>query len=158
THRQRPRHRERPAQRLQLVGLRQPAVVKKFEKAYNVKVKITTFENEEEALAKLTSGSTSFDVWFATVEYLSRTVAGKLIQPLNHSYLPNLKNVWPQLQSPFYDVHSRYSVPYTVYTTGIAWRKDKVKTPPTAFKNGYDAFWHAQHYAGKVAILDDQRE
>ncbi len=31
--------------------------VKKFEKAYNVKVKITTFENEEEALAKLTSGA-----------------------------------------------------------------------------------------------------
>ena len=27
-----------------------------------------------------------------------------------------------------------------------------------AFKNGYDAFWHAQKYAGKVAILDDQRE
>jgi len=135
-----------------------PAVVKKFEKAYNTKVKITTFENEEEALAKLTSGSTSFDVWFATVEYLSRTVAGKLIQPLNHSYLPNLKNVWPQLQSPFYDVHSRYSVPYTVYTTGIAWRKDKVKTPPTAFKNGFDAFWHAQKFAGKVALLDDQRE
>jgi len=68
----------------------------------------------------------TFDVWFATVEYLSGVVAGKLIQPVNHSYLPNLKNVWPQLQSPFYDVHSRYSVPYTVYTTGIAWRKDKV--------------------------------
>jgi spermidine/putrescine transport system substrate-binding protein len=135
-----------------------PAVVKKFQKAYGVKVKITTFENEEEALAKLTSGQTSFDVWFATVDYLSRTVAGKLIQPVNHSYLSNLKNVWPQLQSPFYDVHSRYSVPYTVYTTGIAWRKDKVKTPPTAFKNGYDAFWHAQKYSGKVAILDDQRE
>ena len=45
-----------------------------------------------------------------------------------------------------------------VYTTGIAWRKDKVKTPPTSFKNGYDAFWHAQKYSGKVAILDDQRE
>ena len=55
-------------------------------------------------------------------------------------------------------MHSRYTVPYTVYTTGIAWRTDKVKKPPTAFKNGYDAFWHAQPYAGKVAILDDQRE
>ena len=97
-------------------------------------------------------------MWFATVEYLSRAVAGKLIQPVNHSYLPNLKNVWDSLQSPFYDVHSRYSVPYMVYTTGIAWRKDKVKTPPTSFKNGYDAFWHAQAYSGKVAILDDQRE
>ena len=113
------------------------------------RVKITTFENEEEALAKLTSGQASFDVWFATVEYLSRAVAGKLIQPVNHSYLPNLKNVWPSLQSPFYDVHSRYSVPYTVYTTGIAWRKDKVKTPPTSFKNGYDAFWHAQAVRGQ---------
>ncbi len=104
---------------------------KEFEKHYKVSVNITTFENEEEALAKLTSGQASFDVWFATVEYLSRAVAGKLIQPVNHSYLPNLKNVWPSLQSPFYDVHSRYSVPYMVYTTGIAWRKDKVKTPPT---------------------------
>ena len=135
-----------------------PAVVKEFEKQYKVSVNITTFENEEEALAKLTSGQASFDVWFATVDYLSRAVAGKLIQPVNHSYLPNLKNVWPSLQSPFYDVHSRYSVPYMVYTTGIAWRKDKVKTPPTSFKNGYDAFWHAQPYSGKVAILDDQRE
>ncbi len=131
-----------------------PATVKRFEKAYGVKVKITTFENEEEALAKLTSGQASFDVWFATVDYLSRSVAGRLIQPLNHSYVPNLKNVWPSLQSPFYDVHSRYSVPYTVYTTGIAYRKDKVSPAPT----GYDAFWNAKRYAGKVAILDDQRE
>ena len=131
-----------------------PAVVKQFERDYGVSVKITTFENEEEALSKLATGQGNFDVWFATVDYLSRSVAGKLIQPVNHSYLPNLKNVWPSLQSPFYDVHSRYSVPYTVYTTGIAYRKDKLKTPPT----GWDAFWNAKKIAGKVAILDDQRE
>jgi spermidine/putrescine transport system substrate-binding protein len=131
-----------------------PAVVKQFQKDYGVSVKITTFENEEEALSKLATGQGNFDVWFATVDYLSRSVAGKLIQPVNHSYLPNLKNVWPSLQSPFYDVHSHYSVPYTVYTTGIAYRKDKLKTPPT----GWDAFWQAKKIAGKVAILDDQRE
>jgi spermidine/putrescine transport system substrate-binding protein len=135
-----------------------PAVVKKFQKEFNVRLNITTFENEEEALAKLTSGQASFDVWFATVEYLSRAVAGKLIQPLNHSYLPNLKNVWPSLRSPFYDVRSRYSVPYTIYTTGIAWRTDKVKHAPDTFGNGYDIFWRAQQYSGKVAILDDERE
>jgi spermidine/putrescine transport system substrate-binding protein len=131
-----------------------PAVVKQFEKDFKVSVKITTFENEEEALSKLATGQGNFDVWFATVDYLSRSVAGKLIQPLNHSYVPNLKNVWPSLQSPFYDVHSRYSIPYTVYTTGIAYRNDKLKTPPT----GWDAFWQAKKIAGKVAILDDQRE
>ncbi len=136
-----------------------PAVVKDFAKAYGVQVNVTTFENEEEALTKLTSGQVHFDVWFATVEYLSRTVAGKLIQPLNHAYLPNLKNVWPSLASPFYDRGSRYSVPYTVYTTGITWRKDKLKKGPAAYANPYDIFWDAPgSLRGKVAILDDQRE
>jgi spermidine/putrescine transport system substrate-binding protein len=135
-----------------------PAVVKAFEKQYNVKVSITTFENEEEATTKLTSGQTNFDVWWATVDYVSRAVAGKLIQPINHSYLPNLKNVWPALQNPYYDQHSRYTVPYTVYTTGIAWRTDKVKKAPPEYANPYDIFWDSHQYAGKVAILDDDRE
>ena len=135
-----------------------PATVKRFEKEFNVQVNVTTFENEEEALAKLTSGKTAFDVWWATVDYLSRSVAGKLIQPLSHSYLPNLTNVWPSLQSPFYDVHSRYSVPYTIYTTGIAWRTDKIANGPDTYANPYDIFWDAKPYGGKVAILDDERE
>jgi spermidine/putrescine transport system substrate-binding protein len=136
-----------------------PAVLKDFGNQYKVKVRVTTFENEEEALAKLTSGSVHFDVWFPTAQYLSKAVAGKLIQPLNHSYLPNLKaNVWPSLVSPYYDVGSRYSVPYTIYTTGIAWRHDKLKKPPTAFPNPYDVFWQSTSAKGKVALLDDQRE
>jgi spermidine/putrescine transport system substrate-binding protein len=135
-----------------------PKVVKDFQKEYKVQVRVTTFENEEEALAKLTSGQASFDVWFPTVDYLSRAVAGKLIQPLNHGYLPNLRNVWTSLQSPFYDRHSRYTVPYTIYTTGIAYRTDKIKHPPASLANPYDIFWKAKPFAGKVAILDDQRE
>ncbi len=135
-----------------------PAVVRKFEKEHKVQVTITTFENEEEAVAKLTSGKTQFDVWWGTVDYISRAVAGKLIQPLNLSYIPNLKNVWPSLQNPYYDQHSRYTVPYTVYTTGIAWRTDHLKKAPADYANPYDIFWDAKQYAGKVAILDDQRE
>lgn len=134
-----------------------PKVVKQFEKQYGVKVNITTFENEEEALAKLTSGG-SFDIWFATVQYLSRAVAGKLIQPINHHYVPHLTNVWPALQNPFYDQHSRYSVPYTIYTTGITWRNDKVAKGPDELSNPYDIFWQAKQYSGKVSIIDDQRE
>jgi spermidine/putrescine transport system substrate-binding protein len=135
-----------------------PAVVKTFEKAYRVAVNVTTFENEEEALTKLTSGAVKFDVWFATVEYLGKVVAGKLIQPLNHAYLPNLRaNVWPSLANPFYDVGSRYSVPYVVYTTGISWRRDKVKGPLT-YANPYDIFWRTRGAGGKVAVIDDLRE
>jgi spermidine/putrescine transport system substrate-binding protein len=135
-----------------------PATVKKFEREHNVQITITTFENEEEAIAKLTSTKSSFDVWWSTVDLMSRAVAAKLIQPLNHSYIPNLQNVWPSLQSPYYDQHSRYTVPYTVYTTGIAWRTDKIAKAPPDYANPYDIFWDSHPYAGKVAILDDQRE
>jgi spermidine/putrescine transport system substrate-binding protein len=136
-----------------------PAVLKDFGKQYKVQVRVTTFENEEEALSKLTSGSVHFDVWFATAQYLAKAVAGKLIQPLNRSYVPNLKaNVWPSLANPYYDVGSRYSVPYTVYTTGIAWRVDKLKKGPSSYANPYDVFWRSTSAKGKVAILDDQRE
>lgn len=136
-----------------------PAVVRKFEREFKVQVSITTFENEEEAISKLTSGKgNNFDVWWGTVDYISRAVAGKLIQPLNHSYIPNLKNVWEALQNPYYDQHSRYTVPYTVYTTGIGYRTDKLKKQPPDYANPYDIFWDSHPYAGKVAILDDQRE
>jgi spermidine/putrescine transport system substrate-binding protein len=135
-----------------------PKVVREFGKQYGVAVNVTTFENEEEAVSKLSSGAVQFDVWFATVEYLGKAVAGKLIQPLNHAYLPNLRaNVWPSLANPYYDVGSRYSVPYVVYTTGISWRRDKVKGP-LAYTNPYDIFWRARSASGKVAVIDDLRE
>jgi len=136
-----------------------PAGLKDCGKKYGVPTpRVTTFENEEEARSKLTSGSVQFDIWFDTVQYLAKSVAGKLIQPLNHSYLPNLQaNIWPSLVDPYYDRGSRYTVPYTVYTTGIAWRKDKIKKGPTAYANPYDVFWQTKA-RGKVAVLDDQRE
>ncbi len=135
-----------------------PTVVKAFEKQYKVGVTVTSFENEEEALAKLSSGAVHFDVWFGTVQYLGKSVAGKLIQPLNHHYLPNLRaNIWPSLVSPYYDVGSRYTIPYVVYTTGISWRRDKVRAP-TTFANPYDILWGTPRSAGKVAVIDDLRE
>ncbi len=56
-------------------------------------------------------------------------VYSNLLQPLQQSYMPNLKNVWPEYQDPWYDQGSQYSVPYTVYTSGIGYRSDRVSDP-----------------------------
>jgi len=48
-------------------------------------------------------------------------------------------------------------VPYTIYTTGIAWRKDKVPENPYQMANPWAMPWQGK-YKGKVAILDDSRE
>src|SRR6185437_11013477 len=80
-----------------------PAVVKAFEKKYNVKVQISTFNTIDEAVAKLDSGAVQFDVFVPELVYLEQLVVGKILQPINLSYIPNLKaNVWPSLHSPWY--------------------------------------------------------
>jgi spermidine/putrescine transport system substrate-binding protein len=134
-----------------------PQCMKDFGKKYNCKVELTTFENMDDAMAKLRTGQLNFDVFFPTIDVMGQLVEGKMIQPINHSYIPNITQAWPDFQDPFYDGKWRYTVPYTIYTTGIAWRKDKVPENPYTMANPWAMPWQAK-YKGKVAILDDSRE
>ena len=133
-------------------------VLKDFAKEFDVEVELTTFYNLEEATRKLRTGKVSFDVFVPTAEIVPKFVAGKLLQPLNHNYLPNLdKNVWPMLSNPYYDQGSRYTVPYTVYLTGIGWRTDMVSADIAAMDNPWGAFWDPE-YKGIAGLYDDYRE
>jgi spermidine/putrescine transport system substrate-binding protein len=133
------------------------AVVRNFEKRYNCNVEITTFNTMEDALAKLNTGDLEFDVFFPTVDVIGPLVSSKLIRPLNHSYIPNIKQAWAVFEDPFYDQKWKYTTPYTIYTTGISWRNDHVPGSPAKLKNPWSFLWQPQ-YKGKVAILDDYRE
>jgi len=134
-------------------------VAKDFGRKYGVDVKVTPFDDINSGIARLASGAVEADVMEMTPDNLDRVVAGKLIKPINLDYIPNLqKNVWPSLADPFYDVGSRYGVPYTVYTTGIAWRNDRVKEDIAGMENPWDIFWQSQAYKGKVGLLAEVRE
>jgi spermidine/putrescine transport system substrate-binding protein len=135
------------------------ALVDEFGKQHKVKIEITTFDSMDQAITRLATKAVRPDVTDITPDRLAQAVAGKLIKPVNHDYIPNLKkNVWPSLHSPFYDQESRYTVPYTVYTTGIGWRNDKVKEDIPSLENPWSIFWNAQAYKGYVGVLDDSRE
>jgi spermidine/putrescine transport system substrate-binding protein len=132
-------------------------VVDNFAKKYNCKVQVTTFNTMTEALAKLETGEIPFDIFFPTVDVLGQLVESKLIRPTNHSYIPNISQAWPEFVNPFYDQGWQYTVPYTIYTTGIAWRNDHVSGTPANLANPWSFLWDSQ-YKGKVAVLDDYRE
>ncbi len=133
------------------------ACVNAFAKKYKCKAQVTTFNTMDEAMSKLRSGL-SFDVLVgATVDVLGQLIEGQLLQPLNHSYLPNIAQAWPDFTNPFYDQGWRYTVPYTIYTTGISWRKDLVHENPYTMANPWAMPWQPK-YKGRVAILDDYRE
>jgi spermidine/putrescine transport system substrate-binding protein len=139
-------------------GYLDPKKMKEFGKEYGVKVQLSTFSTTDESMAKISSGAVDFDVFFPYQERLGRMVQGKLLQPLNHDYLPNLqKTIWPSLRDPFYDKGSQYTVPYTIYTTGIGYRTDKIKRAPDDFDNPYEIYWDTAN-KGKMYLLDDGRE
>ncbi len=133
------------------------SVVNGFCKKYKCKAQITTFNTMSEAMAKLQTGQLNFDIFFPTIDVLGPLVEGKLIKPLNHDYIPNITQAWSEFRNPFYDRDWRYTVPYTIYTTGIAWRKDLVHEDPYRMANAWAMPWQPK-YRGKVAILDDYRE
>jgi spermidine/putrescine transport system substrate-binding protein len=134
-----------------------PRIVDEFAAKYEVEVEILTFGDMDEALTTLRAG-TDLDVFFHRTDVISKLVAEKVLQPLNHSYIPNFSaNVWPVYENPFYDQGARYGVPYTVYTTGIVWRTDRVDEDIAALSNPYEVFWD-ERYKNRVHLLDDYRE
>jgi spermidine/putrescine transport system substrate-binding protein len=132
-------------------------VLSEFEDKFDCKIEWTTFNNISEAVQKMSSGQVTADVFFPTIDVLGKLVEAKLLQPLQHELIPNLAaNMWPDYQNPFYDQGWRYTVPYTIYTTGIAYRRDHIDDDVVAEK-GWDVLWDPK-YRGKVGAYDDYRE
>jgi spermidine/putrescine transport system substrate-binding protein len=134
-------------------------VVRRFCDQYGCKYKITTFDNMEEAFGKMTSGQLNFDVFFPTTDYVGKLVTKKLIMPLNHDYLPHLaSDNWPVYGSPYYDQEARYTVPYTVYVTGLSYRRDVISDEEfRAQPNPYDVLWNPT-YNKKVGVYNSYRD
>jgi spermidine/putrescine transport system substrate-binding protein len=133
-------------------------VLDDFAEEFGVEYELSQFHNLEEGIRKLQSGEVPFDIFFPTAENIPKLVAGKLLQPLNRDYLPNLEaNIWPRLQDPYYDVGSRYTVPYVVYQTGVAWRTDIARSTPEEFDNPWDVLWDPAN-RDIAGMYDDFRE
>ena len=150
-----------------------PTEVKRFEDAFGVQVNITTFTSMVDAVTRLTTREQSYDVIMGlTPDFVGRLILLDLLRPLQHSYIPNLEaNIWPSFSAPdqpFYDVGSHYTVPYTIYTTGVGYRVDKGPTDHItmdlsyleeavpAMDNPYDLLWDPK-FKGYSHMLDDYR-
>lgn len=130
-----------------------PAVIDKFEKEYNCKVVINYFDSNEALYAKLKAGASGYDILFPT-SYMSKLMfEQKMIRPLDHSKLKNIKNIDVNFIKKGLDPEMKYSVPYMMTFTGIAYNKTKVKN----FKASWSMYERAD-LAGRMTLLNDLRE
>jgi spermidine/putrescine transport system substrate-binding protein len=116
-----------------------PEVYSQFEKEFNCKVKEVTFETPEEAINKIIAGGIrTFDVCSVGSDFMVPTaIAQNVFKKLDHTRIPNLKNLAPLFQDPGYDPGNSHTIPYQWGTTGVFIREGLV--PADGFS--MDAFF-----------------
>ena len=100
-----------------------PAVVERFEKRYDIRVKIENFESHE-ALSAYLETNPRGDLALLRGHQVGNLRDSGHLARINHDLLPNLKNLWPQSYNLATDVGCVYSVPYLHGTLGLLYRRD----------------------------------
>ncbi|GIW34100.1 PotD/PotF family extracellular solute-binding protein [Meiothermus sp.] len=132
-----------------------PAIVADFEKQTGLKVRITYYESNEEMQAKLQAGGVSqFDLVVPSDFIVPVLINLKLLQPLDKSKIPNLKNLEPKFTNPPFDPGNRYTVGYLWGTVGLMYRTDIFKTPPASWSVLFDP----RQQKGPFTLMDSSRE
>ena len=127
--------------------------VPKFEKETGIKVKYSTYESNEDLMAKLQVGVAGYDIVVPTGYIVTVLAAQNKLFPLHKKYLSNWKNVAPIFLNPNFDPDNKMGVPWQWGTTGIAYRSDKVKPAPDSWGVFLDP-----KYKNKMTQMDDERD
>ncbi len=96
-----------------------PEMVAKFEKTYDVKVHIDTYDSMETMLAKLKSGAGGYDVIVPGHDTMTILVREGLLEPINVSQMENYKHVDETWRDVFWDPGRVYSAPWAWGSTGF---------------------------------------
>lgn len=131
-----------------------PALLKKFEKEYGIRVILETFDSNESMLAKIKNGGTHYDIAVPSEYAIQKMKEEKLLIPIDHKKLPNLKNINPDFMNLDFDKGNKYSIPYFWGTVGILYNPDKTKGIDFS---RWDSLWDPR-LKNNVLIVDGARE
>ena len=123
-----------------------------FELVYGIKVNRDEYSANEEMYAKLSAGSTAYDLVQPTDYIVSLMIRQGLLQELDHAKLPALKNFDSNYLNFSFDSGNKYTIPYQAGTDAIVVNTDAVKNVPQSWAD----LWKPE-YAGKMIFLDDSR-
>jgi spermidine/putrescine transport system substrate-binding protein len=124
-----------------------------FQKETGIKVTYDNYSSNDELFAKLSAGSTGYDIIVPTDATLVKMKHANLVEPLDLSLIPNVKNLDPRFRNAAYDPGNAYSIPWQWGTTGIGFDKTKVDGKVT----DWDAF-NLPSVKGKSSYLDEARD
>ena len=127
-----------------------------FTKETGIKVIVASLESNETMYAKMkTQGDAGgYDVIAPSNYFVSKMAREGMLQELDHSKLPVIKELDPDWLNKPYDKGNKYSLPQLLGAPGIAFNTNTYKG--SDFTSWGD-FWKPE-YANKIQLLDDARE
>ena len=96
-----------------------PELLAKFEAETGIKVTVTDYSSNDEALAKIEAGGHGFDLVVPSNSFIPIFVEKGLIQELDLSRLPNHANIEPRWMDVVWDKGRTHSVPWQWGSTGV---------------------------------------
>jgi len=123
-----------------------------FEKVYGVTINRSEYSSNEEMYAKLAQGSSQFDLAQPSDYIIEVMIRTGILEKLDKSQLPNLKNIAPDLAYVPGDPNGDYIVPYQAGTESIVYNADTVENPPQSWKD----LWKPE-FADRMVFADDPR-
>lgn len=132
-----------------------PAIVSQFEKEFGCKVTIDLYEDAESMLSKIQGGGVSlYDVVVPPDHMVPVMIKLKLLAPLRHENVPNLKNLDADFVSPAYDRGNGYSAAYQWGTVGIYARRSEGKSLPESWGLVFDSKLQPKSFV----LIDSMRD
>ena len=127
--------------------------IKEFEKKYNIKVNMETFDDMEAMYQKINSGAGQYDVVLVSDALMPRMIEKGLVQELNKENIPNISQMDEQYLNLDMDPGNKYSVPYMFGTVGLIYNKDVVKEKV----DSWDILWN-EKYKDQIFMFDTYRD
>jgi len=128
-------------------------VINNFEKEFDVNVVYDTFDSNETMYNKIASGSVNYDVLFPSDYMAEKMIKEEMLEPLDFTQIPNMKNINPDVLNADYDPNQTYSVPYFWGTVGILYDKTKVNKPV----DSWDILWD-ETYKDDIFMYNSSRD
>lgn len=129
-----------------------PKLIEKFEKQFNVKVTLDSYDSNETMLSKVRAGNSGYDIVVPSDYTVKIMVADGLLEKTEPNTMPNFKNIRPEFVDIYWDSGRHYSVPWqygmTNFVVDTAKYKGDIDTlgilfnPPPELK-------------GQINVLDD---
>ncbi len=130
-----------------------PELIQRFERENQCRVVIDTYDSNEAMYAKLKAGASGYDLLFPS-SYMVRIMHQQgMLRALDHSKLPNLRNLDSAYLDMAFDQALDHSVPYTVSVTGLGYLGSRVENAEPSW-----TMLDREDLKGRMTLLNDYRE